>query len=259
MLRTSWQEPCIVFCSHWSLRLGPVVHLLQRWCADPNSLLIMEEGADIDLAFLPFKSMSMKVLQCSFISGIKLKKAIPLLKILQPKHVLVPEGLKPHISRWNPTISVSYFSENETVVIPKLKNYADMYIAMDLAPELLNYSKMIQENNIARLKGELLVEQGKHQLVLGKKQVLSSQDRPLLFLGRVDLNSLLMALKKMGMKATAQHAQITNGSENVDTICISEPNEALIEVTATQTMISVADENTASLVSEAVRSTLVCI
>ncbi|XP_019224169.1 PREDICTED: integrator complex subunit 9 isoform X2 [Nicotiana attenuata] len=254
---TSWQEPCIAFCPHWSLRLGPVVHLLQRWCADPNSLLIMEEGADINLAFLPFKPMSMKVLQCSFISGIKLKRAIPLLKILQPKHV-VPEGLRSHISCWNPTISVSYFSENETVVIPKL-NYADMYIAMDLAPELLNYTKVIHENNIVRLKGELLVEQGKHQLVLGKKQVLSSQDRPLLFLGRVDLNSLLMALKKMGMKATAHHAQIANGSETVYTICISEPNEALIEVTASQTMISVADENTASLVSEAVRSTLVCI
>lgn len=134
-----------------------------------------------------------------------------------------------------------------------------MYIAMDLAPELLNYTKVIQENNIVRLKGELLVEQGKHQLVLGKKQVLSSQDRPLLFLGRVDLNSLLMALKKMGMKATAQHAQITNGSENASIVCISEPNEALIEVTSTRTMITVADENTASLVSEAVRSTLVCI
>ncbi|KAK4362753.1 hypothetical protein RND71_017994 [Anisodus tanguticus] len=252
---TSWQEPCIVFCPHWSLRLGPVVHLLQHWCADPNSLLIMEEGADINLAFLPFKPMLMKVLPCSFISGIKLNKAIPLLKILQPKHVLVPESLRPHIRCWNPKFSVRYFSENETVAMPKLKNYADMDIATDLYSNLRKDTKLIQKKDIARLKGELLIEHGKCRLVLGNKQVLSSQDRALLFLGRVELNSLLMALQKMGMKATAQHTQSTDGSENMSIVCISEPNEALIVVTSTRTMISVVDETTASLVSEAVRST----
>lgn len=133
--------------------------------------------------------------------------------------------------------------------MPKLRTYAVMDIAMDVDSELL----------IARLKGELLVEQGKHRLVLGNKQVLSSQVRPLLFLGRVDLDTLLMALQKKGMKVTVQHAQSIDGSENVSTIYISEPNEALIEVTSTQTMISVADETTSSLVSEAVRSTLVCL
>lgn len=217
----------------------------------------MEEGADINLAFLPFKPMSMKVLHCSFISGIKLKKAIPLLKILQPKHVLVPESLRPHISCWNPKFSVRSFSENVTVMC-KLKTYEDMDIAMDVASELLIDAKLIQEKNIARLTGELLVEQGKHWCVIGNKQVLSPPVRPLLFLGRVDLDSLLMTLQKKGLKVTAQHAQSTDGTENVSILCISEPNEALIEVTSTQTTISVGDETTASLVSEAVRSTLVC-
>ncbi|KAJ8762719.1 hypothetical protein K2173_012211 [Erythroxylum novogranatense] len=41
-LLTNWQEPCIIFASHWSLRLGPVVHLLQRWHGDRNSLLVLE-------------------------------------------------------------------------------------------------------------------------------------------------------------------------------------------------------------------------
>lgn len=182
-----------------------------------------------------------------------LKKAIPLLKILQPKHVLVPESLRPHITCWNPKFSVRGFSENETVVMRKLKTYEDVDIAMDVASELLIDAEMIQEKNIARLTVELLVEQGKHRCVLGNKQMLSRQVRPLQFLGRVDLDSLLMALQKMGLKA-----QSTDGTENVSIIYISEPNEALIEVTSTQTTISVGDETTASLVSEAVRSTLVC-
>lgn len=40
--RKIWQEPCIVICPHWSLRLGPVTHLLRRWRGDQNSLLVME-------------------------------------------------------------------------------------------------------------------------------------------------------------------------------------------------------------------------
>ncbi|PHT60174.1 hypothetical protein CQW23_02537 [Capsicum baccatum] len=108
----------------------------------------------------------MKNIRC-----VRLRKAIPLLKILQPKHVLVPESLRPHISCCNPNFSVRYFSENETVTMPKLKSYADMDIVMDSEKE---------EQYIAKLKGELLVEQ------LENKQVLSLQVK-----GRVDLDSLL--------------------------------------------------------------------
>ncbi|KAL1096371.1 hypothetical protein V6Z11_D06G219400 [Gossypium hirsutum] len=94
-LLTNWQEPCVVFCPHWSLRLGPVVHLLRYWCSDPNSLLILESGDDANLALLPFKPMAMKVLQCSFLSGISLQKVQPLLKALQPKLLLtVSEGFE---------------------------------------------------------------------------------------------------------------------------------------------------------------------
>ncbi|KAD6453571.1 hypothetical protein E3N88_08276 [Mikania micrantha] len=84
-----WQEPCIVVCPHWSLRLGPVVHLLHRWHGDPNALLVLEEGVDPDLALSPFKPVAMKVLECSFVSGIKLEKVPQLLKMLQPKLILL--------------------------------------------------------------------------------------------------------------------------------------------------------------------------
>ncbi|KAL3729063.1 hypothetical protein ACJRO7_033634 [Eucalyptus globulus] len=62
-------ELSIVFCRpHWSLRLGPPVHLLRRWHGDEKSLLTWG-----DKALLPFDhpmEMKMKVLLCSFLSGI---------------------------------------------------------------------------------------------------------------------------------------------------------------------------------------------
>lgn len=71
------------------MRLGPTVHFLKRFCGDPNSLLVMEDAVDFDLALLPFKPMAMKILNCSFVSGMKMHKIQPLFDILQPKSVLV--------------------------------------------------------------------------------------------------------------------------------------------------------------------------
>nr|GMD10358.1 integrator complex subunit 9 homolog isoform X1 [Ipomoea batatas] len=252
-LLTSWQEPCIIFCSHWSLRLGPVVHLLCHWCADPNSLLVMEEGADANLSFLPFKPMAMKVLQCSFLSGINLKKAPYLLKALQPKHVLLPETLRSHFSHLNHTYSFSYFSEKEALVIPKLKQGSDLHLGVDLVSRLLHCTKPMQEDKeIARLKGELVIERGKYQLVIGNDQIKSTQTRPVVYWGRTNPDSLVAALQKMGIKATIEQA----GPESASTIHVSEPNEALIEVTAERTVIFTADENFASRISESVCSIL---
>ncbi|KAF3337374.1 integrator complex subunit 9 [Carex littledalei] len=88
-LLEKWKEPCIVISPHWSLRLGSAVQLLRRWHADPKSLLILEEGVPAELALMPFKPVKMKVLQCSFLSGIQMKKVNPLFETLRPKLILL--------------------------------------------------------------------------------------------------------------------------------------------------------------------------
>ncbi|TQE04393.1 hypothetical protein C1H46_010012 [Malus baccata] len=58
--------------------------------------------------------MEMKVLQCSFLSGIRLQKVEALLRILQPKVVLLPEELNPD----RPSITNSFhYCVNETFCI----------------------------------------------------------------------------------------------------------------------------------------------
>lgn len=111
-LLMNWQEPCIVFCPHWTLRLGPVVHLLQRWRSDPKSLLILEDTVNPEMTLLPFQPVAMKVLQCMSPSGIGLQKVQPLLKILQPKTVLFPEDLRLHVRfPSEKSFSVLYYTE----------------------------------------------------------------------------------------------------------------------------------------------------
>ncbi|PKU76399.1 hypothetical protein MA16_Dca001002 [Dendrobium catenatum] len=90
-LLLKWQEPCIVFTLHWTLRLGPASHLLSRWHAISSCLLILEQGIDAEMALSPFKSVSMKVLQCSFLSGIQINYFVRTLgairKQIKPHHV----------------------------------------------------------------------------------------------------------------------------------------------------------------------------
>ncbi|KAF7138902.1 hypothetical protein RHSIM_Rhsim07G0065000 [Rhododendron simsii] len=271
-----WQEPCIVFSSHWSLRLGPCVHLLRRWCGDPNSLLVMEisviqlgmllvtnnmamynlqKGVDADLALLPFKPMAMKILQCSFLSGMKLEKVQPLLKMLHPKVVLFPENLRQHFGG-SSTSSISFiqYSENETLRIPRLNLSPELDISTDLAAQL-NWTKLTDENiHIARLKGELSVENGIHRLLPGNEQIVASHSGLLMHWGSVNLQSLVASLQNMGINAHVEEE--TNGTETEYGVHIVGPNRALININATRTVISTGDEKLASLIFEAITNSL---
>ncbi|KAF8403602.1 hypothetical protein HHK36_011706 [Tetracentron sinense] len=272
-----WQEPCIVFSPHWSLRLGPVVHLLRRWCGDQKCLLVLEQGVDADLALLPFKPMKMKVLQCSFRCGIKygfllhlsrhyfhcstvltfsvcrLQQVQPLLEMLKPKFVLLPEELRLQIPSSNTHLSsFFYYTENETLRVPRLRDFFEADLAFQFQP-----GRLKEENKcLARLKGELFIEHGKHLFVLGKEPVDSSQSRPLLHWGSLDLNLLLKRLREKGINGSVEQSGSDIGPLNACLIHVYEPNKALIEIRAMSTIISAADETLASLIFEAVSSVL---
>ncbi|CAN8260185.1 unnamed protein product [Cochlearia groenlandica] len=169
-LITSWQEPCIVFAPHWSLRLGPSAQLLRRWRGDPKSLLVLEDGISSGLGLLPFRPIAMKILQCSFLSGIRLQKLPTLLSVLQPKTILIPDAINQRInlSTMKTESIMNYYSENKTLLVPKNAGNADVEIMAELASKL-SWRKLSQCENIgiARLKGELVMEDGKHRIVSG--------------------------------------------------------------------------------------------
>ncbi|KAF7836168.1 integrator complex subunit 9 [Senna tora] len=256
-LLMNWQEPCIVFSPHWSLRLGPVVHLLRRWCGDPKSLLILEDVLNPELALLPFKPIAMKVLQCAFPSGIELQKVQPLLKILQPKIVLFPEDLRSHISFSSAnSFSVSHYHEGQTLRVPCQKGNTKLKISADLASKF-HWKKLEKEDiNISRLKGELCMRNAKHHLLLGNDQENSSNNRPMLHWGSPDLGKLLDALSKMGIKATPEHDMSNTEPQNACRLHVQDPHRALIEVGETNTVITAANENVASLIFNVIDSIL---
>ncbi|CAN6567158.1 unnamed protein product [Malus baccata var. baccata] len=253
-LLMNWQEPCIVFSPHWNLRLGPAVHLLRRWCGDQNSLLILESGPDVELSLLPFKPMEMKVLQCSFLSGIRLQKVEALLKILEPKVVLLPEDLKPNSSSITNSFSTFHYRVNETLRIPSLKDNSELEMATDLATQF-KWRNLKQGNmKMTRLNGEFFVDHGRQRLLSGNLE--SSESRPLVHWGSPSLEKLLLVLSTRGIKATLGEAPSGSESRSASLVHVHHPNQALVEVRETITVISTADESLASIIFEAIGSVL---
>ncbi|CAH2054628.1 unnamed protein product [Thlaspi arvense] len=256
-LISNWQEPCIVFAPHWSLRLGPSVQLLQRWRGDPKSLLVLEDGISSGLGLLPFRPIAMKILQCSFLSGIRLQKLPTLVSVLQPKIVLVPDVVNQRISlAATKTTSILNYSENKTLRVPRIANYADVEIMAELATKL-SWRKLRQGENfgIARLKGELLMEDGKQRIVSGLEQEESSgkkKARPLRHWGSVAPETLLEALMKMGTTGSIDGSKGENGSEDKSVIHITNPSNGLIETSEMGTAIITDDEQVASQILQAI-------
>ncbi|OVA07305.1 Beta-Casp domain [Macleaya cordata] len=244
-----WQEPCIVFCPHWSLRLGPVVHFLRRWSGDHNSLLVLEQGVDADLALLPFQPVAMKVFQCSFLSGIKVEKVQPLLKMLQPKLVLFPEDLRLQIPCPSTnSFSFLHYSLNKTMRVPRLRNDYEANLATDLAFQL-EPRRTNQENMaIARLRGKLFVDNGRYVLVSAKDPIDTSERSILMHWGSPDPSLLLVALREKGI-----HGSIDRDRSVLE---IYEPNKALIEFHSTHTVVSTDEKLLATLIFEAIGSVL---
>ncbi|XP_039687390.1 integrator complex subunit 9 isoform X2 [Medicago truncatula] len=254
-LLKDWQEPCIVFCPHWSLRMGPIVHLLRRWCGDPKSLLILEDMVNPELALLPFKPVEMKVLQCLFPSGIGLQKLQPLLKTLQPKTILFPEDLRLKMCfSCEKSFSVSYYTEAETLKVPCQKESSELKIEADLASQF--YWKTFKKEgiNVTKLKGKLLMENGRHHLLLDNDKKTSLRNSSLVRCGLTDYHKLIPELSKMGINASMELIKDDVESQNVCLVHTEEPYKALIEIGKTSTVITTAesDANVASILYKAI-------
>ncbi|WZY96139.1 hypothetical protein YC2023_068468 [Brassica napus] len=254
-LITSWQEPCIVFAPHWSLRLGPSVQLLQRWRGDPRSLLVLEDGISSGLGLLPFRPIAMKILQCSFLSGIRLQKLPSLLSFLQPKIVLVPDVVNQRINLSSvKTKSILSYSENKTLSVGRIAECADVEIMAELATKL-SWKKLRQRDNfgIARLKGDFVMENGKQRLVSGLDQEESSgKARPLRHWGSVAPEILLESLVKMSVTGSIEHRRDENGAEGKSIIYITDPSGGMIETSEMGTTIITDDKTVASKIFQAI-------
>ncbi|KAK7356282.1 hypothetical protein VNO80_15550 [Phaseolus coccineus] len=180
---------------------------------------------------------------------LRLQTVQPLLKLLRPKTVLCPEELRLQINLSSEkSFSVMYYTEAETLKVPYRKHSSEIKIATDLASHFYWKTFKKEEINITKLKGELLMENGRHHLLLENDNKNSSINKSLEHLGLPDSEKLMAALSNMGISGNIQHGMSDDAkSQTAFTIHIYDPYKASIEIGTTGTIIiTVADENVAS-------------
>uniref|UniRef100_A0A453G8J0 Beta-Casp domain-containing protein n=1 Tax=Aegilops tauschii subsp. strangulata TaxID=200361 RepID=A0A453G8J0_AEGTS len=252
-LLAAWKEPCIVFCLDWSLRHSTAVHLLRRWHADKRNLLVLEQGVDTELTLKPFTPAAIQVLECSFLSGIKVRKVNPLLSVLKPKLVLFPEDLKSRCpSKEDAPWSYLYYSKGKTIEIPNTREDFEVGLPTDVAFGL-QPRQLDKAIAVARLRAKLHLSKGQYVLVAPKDQSDES-NRQLLHWGAVDAGRLLSALQEKGIEC-AFPADDDDGPAGCErSILITSPGEALVKMAPEKTVIYCDDESTTRLIYDALSS-----
>lgn len=60
-----FKSPCVVFCTHYSLRMGPAVHLLSQWKNSPkNAIVFTDPEFHPNEALAPYLPVTLKVAYC---------------------------------------------------------------------------------------------------------------------------------------------------------------------------------------------------
>lgn len=215
-----------------------------------------------------------------------MQKVKPLLEMLQPKLVLVlyyipfdsdiwlysrfwpayspclpylscvslqfPEDLRMQCRlKDDSSCSFLYYSANVMLRVPGLTGDFEVCLATDLAFQLK--PRKLTERNvaIARLKGQLLLNNGKYLLV-ASKELLDLSNKQLLHWGSADSVRLLLALQERGIIGSIHWDK--NATDSFFSIQITKPEEAVIETSATKTVIYCRDKTMAALIYEAFSS-----
>lgn len=148
------------------------------------------------------------------------------------------------------SFSVLYYTEAETLKVSYPKDNPELKIATDLV------SLKNEGINIARLKGKLLMENGRHHLLLDNDKITSSRHSSLVHCGLPDSEKLLAALSKIGVNAYMELGMDDAESKNVCIVHTEDPYKALIEIGTTSTIITSADANVASIIFKAIDNIL---
>lgn len=150
-----------------------------------------------------------------------------------------------------------YYTEAETLKVPYRKDSSELKIATDLASHFYWKTFKKEEINIAKLKGELLMENGRHHLLFDNDNKNSlSNNRSLVHWGLPDSEKLMAALSKMGISGNIQHGVSDAKSQTVCIVHIQDPYKASIEIGTTSTIITTADENVAAFIYKIVDNIL---
>ncbi|CAM6041437.1 unnamed protein product [Sphagnum compactum] len=273
-LQRVWQEPCIIFASHWSLRMGPAVHLLHRWRHNPLCLLILiEQSRDVELILAPFKPLAIQVLELPVQSRLSPKEVISVIQKVQPQLTLVPEFLLHKKLEATESNCMLSYRTGCTVRVPHFENQLEVQMSAELALQV--QPKPVKPSKVAAalLHADLWSRDGIWSLqpaIMAKSGNLLPGLQSFQYRwGQVNVTALLTALKDRGLfdihiletaSEEVGNERFTTGDLQLDVetavVEIRSPSQAWIEIRPNSSHIKADDPSLRHLIAAAVHSVL---
>ncbi|XP_066262973.1 integrator complex subunit 9 [Euwallacea similis] len=144
---TDFQEPCVVFCGHPSLRFGDVVQFIELWGNNPrNCIVFTEPDYDYIEALAPYQPLQMKIAHCAIDTSLNFTQANKLIKDLKPTTLVVPESYtKPPVSapnltelviHSNPDVNLIPYKWGEVINLPLKRKQGQILLESDVAQKI---------------------------------------------------------------------------------------------------------------------------
>ncbi|CAG8688859.1 43945_t:CDS:10 [Gigaspora margarita] len=156
-LQEIYQEPCVVFAGHSSLRSGAVINFIKKWGNNPNNAIIfIESEFNFKEAISAFDGLQIKTMHLPIDIRLTVEQVVEMIKELQPREVLFPRGAVKNaddIRRQIPSSLVTLYEHLDIVNISINSQYKRTYMAENLASEI--YTTNIGETKVAALYANL--------------------------------------------------------------------------------------------------------
>lgn len=263
-----WKEPCVVFASHWSLRMGPAVSLLQKWQQDPHCLLILTQDLfNIELALSPFLPIAMKVLEHPRSGRLRGAEVADIIEKLKAKLSLLPGTMEGEFQQVlggkseSPQGITQFYNTWSVSDIP-VHHKIDADMSADLACHF--HPKHLDSGvAVGQMVMSLHRKGGKWSLDLPTQSEiykLSFSARDNICWGAVETGDLVKSLEERGLYCEVR-SQTRNDTGYSHGMCIivRSPSFAKVELRPDSTLIETDDPVVRQLVTDAVKSLLYVI
>lgn len=142
-----FQEPCVVFCGHPSLRFGDVVQFIELWGNNPrNCIVFTEPDFDYVEALAPYQPLQMKVAHCAIDTSLNFIQVNKLIRDLKPSTLVVPEcytqppnGAPNHpdyMVENSPDRNLLSYKWGEVVNLPLKRKLAEVFLDNSIAQKI---------------------------------------------------------------------------------------------------------------------------
>jgi len=199
-----FKQPCLVFASHPSLRMGDAVHFMNMWSKNSNnSIIFINPSFPHVEALAPFQPVHARVYNLPMdkrldanTSTIMLDKLAPK-RVFAPSHYCRPPLKQPHRTDWKLNTAVTPVELNSVVKLNLNRSHEKVFLQPELASSLV--PKMTPSGvYLTSLTAQLSTMDNKHTLSVPENSSKNNQIslNKLLCCGKIELDDLFQSLQE---------------------------------------------------------------